>query len=170
LFCFVLFFARKSPLDLLIVVSKLAGWKSGVSGWTHTGMLLKPACCVIAGALGLLLGGRVAIDATLADGREFGAGPLGRPLALITAQLASISIVATDARRGPLPFESLALEGENLQLGWKLPALLAAPFWLILLRQRAPLLIVLLVLLLAGPPGPKGGELRFDLLVQDYGA
>jgi hypothetical protein len=112
------------------------------------------------------MGGRVQIDAQLARGREFGVGPLGRPLALLTAQMDSVSVTASIARRGPLPFESLTLEGDNVQCGWKLPALLSAPFCVLLLRQPSTLL-ALALLLLIGPPGPKGGLLRFDFLVRD---
>lgn len=84
---------------------------------------------------------------------------------------------------------SLTIEGESVQLGWKLPALLLAPLW----YERAPvwcssstvvlcgyhvhavgrlilaprLLPLLLAAWLAAPSGPKGGLLFFDSLVHE---
>mmetsp|Transcript_18657 Transcript_18657/g.56334 ORF Transcript_18657/g.56334 Transcript_18657/m.56334 type:complete len:269 (+) Transcript_18657:1-807(+) len=123
-------------------------------------MLVRLGCTALAGVLSLLLGARVQLEATLPH-----VGPLAFPLSVLTGRLASFSLCAREAG-GPLPFETLSLEGEHLQLGWKLPALLGAPFWLFFVRERAPV-IFLVMLLLVGPPGPKGGQLRFDFLVRE---
>ena len=59
---------------------------------------------------------------------------------------------------------SLTLEGENVQFGWKAPALLLAPFWLLIAPRLLPLL---LAAWLAAPAGPTTGLLFFDALVRE---
>lgn len=86
-------------------------------------------------------------------------------LQLLTASLDEFSLSIVNAKR-LLPFESFTLDGSNdLQFGWKLPALLAAPFWLLLARRLVPYLFLLLVF---GPVGPRAGELSYDLLVREH--
>ena len=51
-----------------------------------------------------------------------------------------------------------------MQLGWKAPALLLAPLWLVLAPRMLPLL---LAAWLAAPAGPAAGMLFFDALVRE---
>mmetsp|Transcript_17766 Transcript_17766/g.42231 ORF Transcript_17766/g.42231 Transcript_17766/m.42231 type:complete len:302 (-) Transcript_17766:91-996(-) len=108
----------------------------------------------VSAVLSLLLGGKASIVAR---------PPADAPLALLSARCEEFSFSITEGRR-ILPFNSLTIEGESVQLGWKAPALLLAPLWLILAPRLLPLL---LTTWLAAPSGPTGGLLFFDSLVRE---
>ena len=111
------------------------------------------------GALSLLCGTRVTVDATAP---LLPNGVLSALPALATGRLAQLSVSAEGAG-GLIPFSSASLSGHGVQLGWKIPALLLIPGWTLLAPALLPLL---LALWLALPSGPTSGSLSFDVLLR----
>lgn len=110
----------------------------------------------VASLLGLIIGGQV--ELALRPARRASGTPW-----LVTMRCDEFALTVTEARH-LLPVESFSLEGEHVQLGWKGPALLLAPLWLLLAPKLLP---VLLCLWLAAPGGPKAGSLEFDAVVRE---
>ena len=109
------------------------------------------------GILSILLGTDCEVRAT--------APPLSLPSAIAsvaTAKLSSLSVLAEDAG-GVAPFGSASISGNDVQLGWKIPALLLIPVWLLLAPGLLPVLTAFWFL---GPKGPTKGCLDFDLLLR----
>lgn len=103
--------------------------------------------------LGLVLGAEVTFVAKTSG-----------PLAPLTAHYESLSITATDGTR-LFPFQSASLESAApVQLGWKVPALLAAPLWAL---ATPSLLLPLLLLYISLPAGPRYGALAYEAFVSD---
>ena len=94
--------------------------------------MLLPLARGYASLIGLLLGARVDLvvqPPTPSTALEMAA-------ALATGRIDQLSITATGNPEAwsLLPFGSFTLEGEALQLGWKIPALMCAPAWLLVAR------------------------------------
>ena len=104
--------------------------------------------------LGLLVGGRV--DVSIPE-----RAPIAARLGF--APLSSLELTATprDAP-APLPLESCFISGDNVVLGWKFPALLLAPLWLIVRPAYLPLLLILWFTL----PGSGSGALDFEFYLR----
>mmetsp|Transcript_35455 Transcript_35455/g.93057 ORF Transcript_35455/g.93057 Transcript_35455/m.93057 type:complete len:326 (-) Transcript_35455:234-1211(-) len=81
---------------------------------------------------------------------------------LLTSRFQSISFSAVDAN-GLVPFSSAAITGNNVQLGWKFPAVMLIPAWVILAPRFLPLLLAMWMLL---PSRPTSGVLKFDVSVR----
>lgn len=110
----------------------------------------------VASLLGLIIGGQV--ELALRPARRASGSPW-----FVTTRCDEFALTVTEARH-LLPVESFSLEGERVQLGWKWPALLLAPLWLLLAPKLLP---VLLCLWLTAPGGPKAGSLEFDAVVRE---
>lgn len=110
----------------------------------------------VASLVGLIIGGQV--ELALRPARRANQKPW-----FLTTRCDEFSLTVTEARH-LLPVESFSLEGERVQLGWKWPALLLAPLWLLLAPKLLP---VLLCLWLGAPGGPKAGTLEFDAVVRE---
>lgn len=111
-----------------------------------------PVLGAVSRTCGWLLGGCLGASVEL----QAHAPPGASLRQLLTARLDDFSLSVDNAQR-LLPFESFTLDGsDDLQLGWKLPALIMAPFWIIFARRLAPYLFMLLIF---GPAGPRSGSL-----------
>lgn len=105
--------------------------------------------------LGLAIGARV--DVQLAPAKNALFAPLG------FGTLSNIELTATtnsDARWSPLPMDSASLYGSDVALGWKAPALLLAPLWMLTLRP--PTLLLLLIAWLRVPNWNGRGNLQYE--------
>lgn len=118
---------------------------------------------MLARAFGAALGVMLRCDVTCdIRGPTAGVNVASYPLTLATARLSSFSMEASDAN-GLIPFASASLSSRApLTLGWKCPALLLVPVWLVVAPRLLPLL---LGLWLALPAGPQEGAIDFDVVV-----
>ena len=109
----------------------------------------------VSAALGLLLGAQVRLIARPSA---------MKPQALLTGSCDQFSLTVSDGRR-VLPMESFSVESRSpVQLGWKAPALLITPIWVLLAPHLLP---VLMVVWLGFPGGPQSGALDFDALIRE---
>jgi len=108
-----------------------------------------------ASVVALVLGGHVELTARPPTGAP--------PRAIAVSTCDEFSLSVTDASR-ILPFESLTLEGRDVALGWKLPALLLAPLWLVFARRLVPMLLIVML----ASPARSRGVLSFDTVVREH--
>lgn len=112
-------------------------------------MLLPAAARII----GLLIGSRVDVhvSAPKAPFAPLGFGTID--------ELRLTATASAEARRALLPLQSYSLTGRDVVLGWKAPALLLAPLWIIFAR---PTLLPVLLLAYLKLPNTGRGELEFE--------
>ena len=116
-------------------------------------MVVVPAFARI---LGLLIGARVDVRVEPLATAPF--GPLG------FGRLASVRLEAEAVPSGRgsaaaiLPIQSASLSGEDVQLGWKLPALLLTPLWMVFSPRLLPVLLVIYL----QAPNTGAGSLRWE--------
>ena len=106
--------------------------------------------------IGILIGSRVRVEVSSAADAPLAQFGFGKLTALrLTAE--------TSARSGSLlPVNAAVLSASEVALGWKAPALLLAPFWVVFAR---PLLLPLLLLAWARLPNNGQGMVEWDLSV-----
>jgi len=108
----------------------------------------------LASVLGLLTGADVTINMQPAEGVRL-------PLLLGSLESLNVDVSRDSTRtRAPLPIQASAV-GQQVQLGWKPPALLLAPVWLVL----APHLLLPLLLVWLVAPGYGSGEIQWEAFV-----
>ena len=96
--------------------------------------------------LSVLLRAKVSVTATPPVIKS----PIAALSAITTGKLKSLSVSAEGAA-GLAPFASASIVGNAIQLGWKIPALLLVPGWLILYPSLLPWLLFMWLLLPSGP-------------------
>ena len=81
---------------------------------------------------------------------------------LLTCQLRSVAVSVVDAN-GLVPFASVAVTGDNVQLGWKVPAAMLIPAWILFAPRLLPMLLAMWLLL---PNRRTSGVLKFDVSIR----